>query len=572
MNVLNGEIARIFARIADSLEILDENGFKINAYRKASRGISSLARNLEEFDGQKELRTIPGVGKDLAAKIIEYTETGRIAYHEDVKKKVPDELAELLEIRGVGPKFLKTVVKLFGVSDIKSLKKTVKNPALRATRSMGEKKIRDIARAIEVFESGKQRTRITEAYRSASSIMKETETIPGVARVELAGSMRRMRETVGNIDLIAVSDDPAAVPEKFAALPFVGEVLKKTTDGSRVLAKDGMRTDLLVVKPEQFGSALLFLTGSGAHNSRLSEIAKREGFETKPLGIHGSDGYFSSEEEIYESLGLRYVAPEMREDRGEIEAASGGKLPQLLELKDIRGDLHTHSTWSDGASTIREMAKKAISLGYEYIAVTDHSPSSRIANGLSMDRLLRKKTEVEKINAGLPEITLLMGSEVDIRPDGSLDYPDETLRCLDFVVASVHSSFSMEEDRMTKRICSAIENPHVDAIGHPTGRLIGQREPYRVDIDAVIRAARDHDKALEVNSSYKRLDLKDTHVRKALDEGVKLIVSTDAHRTEHLERMIFGIGTARRGWAEKKDVVNALCLPELLEWLASHDV
>ena len=447
----------------------------------------------------------------------------------------------------------------------------MEDPALRETRGMGEKKIGDIAKAIEVFESGKRRTRLTEAYRAAAPIMKETGTIPGIVGMELAGSARRMRETVGNIDLLAVSDDPAAVPEKFAELSFVGEVLEKTAGGASVLAKDGTKTDLFVVKPEQFGSALLSLTGSDAHKRRLLEIAKRAGFETGPLGIRGRDGYFSSEEEIYESLGLGYIAPEMREDTGEIEAAAGGELPRLLELEDIRGDLHTHSTWSDGVSTIREMAKKAISLCYEYMAVTDHSPSSRIANGLGADRLLRKKAEVERINAELPEITLLMGSEVDIRPDGSLDYPDETLRRLDFVVASVHGSFSMEEDRMTKRICSAIENPHVDAIGHPTGRLIGQREPYRVDIDAVIRAARDHGKALEVNSSYKRLDLKDTHVRKAIEEGVKLIVSTDAHRTEHLERMIFGVGTARRGWAEKKDVANTLSLSELLEWLASHD-
>ena len=289
------------------------------------------------------------------------------------------------------------------------------------------------------------------------------------------------------------------------------------------------------------------------------------------MGVRNGTGYFSSEEEIYESLGLDYIPPELREDRGEIEAARGGKLPALVEREDLRGDLHSHSTWSDGASTIRQMADKAASLGYEYIAITDHSPSSRIANGLSIKRLRQKKEEVEKINAEGRAIRLLMGSEVDILPDGSLDYPDEVLRELDFVVASVHSSFSMEESEMTKRICGALENPNVDALGHPTGRLIGQRDPYKVDIDAVIETAKNHGKALEVNSSYKRLDLKDSHARKAVEAEVKIIISTDAHRTQHLERIIFGVGTARRGWVKKTDVVNTYSLSELLKWLASHN-
>ena len=568
----NAEIARMFARIADSLEILDESGFKVNAYRKASRNISSLGRSLAEFDGEKELCSIAGVGKDLSKKIAEYSQTGKMEYYEEMRRRVPDSLAELLEIRGVGPKFLKTVVGRFGVGDLESLKRSLADPALLQIRGVGEKKLAEIRRGMDVFERGKRGTRLSDAHRLAVLMREETGKIPGVAGAEIAGSVRRMRETAGGVDIAVFAENPEAAAERFTKLSFVGEVLEKSRNGARILTETGVEAKLLAARPEHRGSALLELTGSPAHNGRIRKMAAEAGLGTGPLGIRGGDGeYFGSEELAYESLGLPFIPPEVREDLGEIEAALGGALPRLLEKEDIRGDLHTHSTWSDGACSVREMAEKAVSLGYEYMAVTDHSPSSRIANGLDERRLRRKMREIEEINGETDEITVLMGSEVDIRPDGSLDYPDGVLAELDFVVASVHSAFSMEEDEMTRRICSALENPHVDALGHPTGRLIGRREPYRVDIDAVIRAARDGGKALEVNSSYRRLDLKDAHVRKAISEGVRLIVSTDAHRTEHMDRMIFGVGTARRGWARKEDVVNARGLPGLLEWLADRD-
>ncbi|MCY4262732.1 MAG: DNA polymerase/3'-5' exonuclease PolX [Candidatus Dadabacteria bacterium] len=571
MNKLNSQIARIFARIADSLEILDENGFKINAYRKASRNISSMQNSLEEFNGEKELCTIPGIGNDLSKKIIEYKLTGKVAYYEEIRKQVPDELAELLEIRGVGPKFLRTLVKQFAVSNIESLKESIADPDILEVAGIGKKKIKQISRSIEVFEVGKKRMRLAEAYPVAMIIKEETEKIPGVLKVEQAGSLRRMRETVGNIDIIAsAAEDTSEIIEEFTRLGFVKEVLRKTENSAHVLTEAVIRVDILVTKPACYGSALQNLTGSSYHNEKIREIAAEKGLETDSLGIRNETGYFSSEEQLYKSLGLQYISPELREDRGEIEAAGTGKLPELLKRKDLKGDLHTHSTWSDGASTIRDMADKAASLGYEYIAITDHSPSSRIANGLSISRLMQKKEEVEKINSEGGPVMVLMGSEVDILSDGSLDYPDEVLKELDFVVASVHSSFSMEEDEMTKRICRALKNPNVDALGHPTGRLIAQREPYKVDMEAVIETAKRHDKALEINSSYKRLDLKDTHAREAVESGVKIIVSTDAHRTQHLERIIFGVGTARRGWVRKKDVVNTRSLPDLLKWLGSQ--
>ena len=571
MHRANSQIAKIFARIADSLEILDENGFKINAYRKASRNISSMQNSLEEFTGEKELCTIPGIGKDLSKKIIEHRLTGKVAYYEEIRKQVPDELAELLEIRGVGPKFLRTLVKRFAVRDIGSLKESIADPDILELGGIGKKKIEQISRSIEVFEGGKKRMRLAEAYPVAMLIKEETEKIPGVLKVQAAGSLRRMSETVGNIDIIASAAETSEIIEQFTALGFVKQVLRKTENGARVLTDTAVRADLLVTTPACYSSALQNLTGSRSHNARIREIASAKGFETDALGIRDETGYFSSEQHLYESLGLQYIPPELREDTGEIETAGAGKLPELLEREDLRGDLHTHSTWSDGASTIREMADRAATLGYQYIAITDHSPSSRIANGLSISRLMRKKKEVEEINSEGRSVTVLMGSEVDILSDGSLDYPDEVLEELDFVVASVHSSFSMEENEMTKRICSALENPNVDALGHPTGRLIAQREPYKVDIDAVIETAKNHDKALEINSSYKRLDLKDTHARKAVEAGVKIIVSTDAHRTQHLERIIFGVGTAKRGWVKRKDVVNTRSLPELLKWLGSHN-
>ncbi len=571
MDSINSEIARIFSRIADSLEILDENGFKINAYRKASRNISSMPDSLKEFDGEKQLSKIPGVGRDLSQKIIEYMLSGKIAYYEEIKKQVPDELAELLDIRGVGPKFLRTVVKRFGVSDIKSLKETIANPDILKIEGIGKKKIEQISRSIQTFEGRKKRMRLGEARPLAEAIKEETQRIPGVLRAELGGSLRRMRETVGNIDIIVSAEDKAAVIEEFTALGFTKEILRRTENSVRILTHSGIQTDLLIAEPHCYGSALQNITGSPSHNARIREIAEAKGFETDPVGIRNGTEYFSSEEEIYESLELDHIPPELREDRGEIESARAGKLPPLLLIQDLRGDLHTHSTWSDGASTIRQMADKAASLGYEYIAITDHSPSSRIANGLSINRLWQKKKEVEKINSEGGTVRILMGSEVDILSDGSLDYPDEVLRELDFVVASVHSSFSMKEEEMTKRICGALENPNVDALGHPTGRLIGRREPYKVDIDTVIKTARDHDKALEINSSYRRLDLKDIHARKAVEAGVKIIVSTDAHRIEQLERIIFGVGTARRGWVKKTDTVNTYDLSRLLKWLAGHN-
>ncbi len=572
MESFNTQIVNIFSRIADSLEILDENRFKINAYRKAARTISSMNDDLREFVEEKSLSGIPGVGKDLSAKITEYARTGEMQYYEEIRSRVPDQLADLLEIRGVGPKFIRTMTKRFGITDITDLKEAVGSPEILEIRGMGENKIREISRAIEIFEAGRQRMRLSDAYDLGEYLKGRIERISGVLRVELAGSLRRMRETVKNIDIAVTAEDSDEFIEELADL-FSGEDLRrKDKNGVQFVTKTGIAADIRVCPPQRYGSLLQKITGSSAHNARIENIAAGKGFDTDDRGIfHPPDGYFDSEEKLYRSLGLDYIAPELREDGGEIEAAVSRNLPPLLQTEDLRGDLHTHSTWSDGTDTVRKMAEKAFAVGYEYIAVTDHSPSSRIANGLSIKRLAQKKKEVQRINAESAGVRVLMGSEVDILPDGSLDYPDEVMSELDFAVASVHSHFNMEEREMTERICRAIENPHVDAIGHPTGRLIGRREPYKVDMDTVISAAARHGKALEINSSFKRLDLKDSHARKAVTAGVKIIVSTDAHRARHLDRIVFGVATARRGWVKKSDVINTYPLSDLLIWLADHN-
>ncbi len=572
MGTFNNQITKMFLRIADSLEILDENRFKINAYRKVARTVSSMDEDLCELVEKNSLSQIPGVGKDLSAKIIEFARTGKMQYYEEIRLRVPDQLVDLLEIREVGPKFIQTMVKRFGVTDITSLKKAIKNPEILEIRGIGRNKIQKITRAIEVFETGKQRMKLSEAYDLGMLLKERVEGVCGVLRVEFAGSLRRMMETVKNIDLTVMAEDVDKVVKGISDL-FSGEnAQRKNKNHVQLVTETGVAVDIRIAPPQRYGSLLQKFTGSSAHNARIEQIATEKGLEVGAEGIFRSpDSYFDSEEKLYQSLGFDYIAPELREDSGEIEAATRNNLPSLLQVQDLRGDLHTHSTWSDGANTIREMAQRAYDIGYEYIVITDHSHSSRIANGLSIQRLKEKKKEIERVNAEGIGIRVLMGSEVDILADGSLDYPDEVMSELDFVVASVHSHFSMEEQEMTKRICSALENPHVDAIGHPTGRLIGQREPYKVDIDTVISTAAKHDKALEINSSFKRLDLKDSHARKTITAGVKIIVSTDAHRTWDLDRIVLGVATARRGWVKKSDVINTYPLSNLLSWLASHN-
>lgn len=567
----NAEIAQIFEQMAGMLSILDENPFKIRAYKKAALNILELDENIEDRVEKDDVTDIPGVGKDLASKVKEYVETGDIEEFEKLQEIVPLEMTELLGILGLGPKTLSLLYRELDVRSLEDLEKVLDGEEVLKFKGLGQKKVDEIKKGIPLLKEKRERTHLGVALPLAEEIKKQVESIKGTEGTIIAGSLRRMRETIKDIDILTISDDTEKTVKEFTKMPFVKEVLASGSTKGSVITKDEMQVDLRVVGPESYGGALLYFSGSKAHNVRLRGMAQKKGLRINEYGIFKGEKKLAgeTEKEMYENLGLPLISPELREDRGEIEAAVEGNLPHLIELSDIKGDLHMHTTWSDGKASIEDMAKSATELGYEYIAITDHSPSSTIANGLSVKRLKDKKKELNSVNKKIKGINILMGSEVDIKNDGSLDYPDEVLKKLDVVIASVHSRFKMDRETITKRIVKALENPYVHAIGHPTGRLINEREPYDVDIDRLIETALKYDKALEVNSSYLRLDLKDLHVKKAVEAGVKIIISTDAHRPEGLLQMRYGVGTARRGWVQKKDVLNALKFGELNEWLKS---
>ncbi len=563
------EIARIFDTIADSLEILDENRFKIRAYRNAARNILELDESLEELNNRGDLSTIPGVGKDLALKIEEYLSSGKIKYYEDLKKKVPPTLIELLSIQSLGPKTLSMLHSEFGVTDLSELQSTLDKSELRNIKGMGQKKIDDIKKGIELLLKKHERINIGIALPTALEIIKHINDIPGTSNTVYAGSLRRMKETIGDIDILTISNRGKEVINSFVKFPFVKEVLASGETKGSIITETGIQVDLRVVNSESYGAALQYFSGSQAHNVKLRTMAVKKGLSINEYGIFRGKKCLASktEEEIYDTLGLPYFEPELREDRGEFEAAAKGSLPELIKVEDIRGDLHTHSNWSDGKSTIEEMANEAKKIGYDYIAITDHSPASRIANGLDIDRLQDKKRELEKIRQKVSGIEILMGAEVDILGDGTLDYPDSILKDMDIVIASVHSGFKSDTEKITKRIIKAITNPYVHVFAHPTGRLINEREPYNVDLDEVFKTALKHGKALEINASYMRLDLNDLHARKAKNMGIKLSVNTDAHHISQLNFINYGIGTARRGWIEKNDVINSMDFRKLKKWL-----
>ncbi|MEW6143720.1 MAG: DNA polymerase/3'-5' exonuclease PolX [Thermodesulfobacteriota bacterium] len=565
----NTEIAEIFGHMSDMLNVLGENPFKVRAYRNAAENILELGEDIEEIAARDELTEIPGVGKDLAEKINAYIKTGKIKEYDKLREKVPLDLVDLLHIQGLGPKTLALLFKELNVRNLAGLEKALGGEEILKFKGMGKKKIDDIKRGVEIFKESKERTLLGAAMPLAEEVVREIAKIPGTEGTIIAGSLRRMRETIGDMDILTIADKTEPVVDAFTGMKSVKDVLASGGTKGSVILKGGMQADLRVVGPESYGAALMYFTGSKSHNVKLRTLAVKKGLKLNEYGLYRDEKRIAgeTEKEMYKTLGLPFIPPELREDRGEIEAAIEGKLPDLIELGDIRGDLHTHTKWSDGKATIEEMAESALELGYEYIAITDHSPSQTIANGLSIDRLRAKQKELESVARRFRNIKILMGTEVDIKSDGTLDYPDSVLKELDVVIASVHSGFKMERETMTNRIIRAVKNPYVHAIGHPTGRLIGERDPYDVDIDKVIEAALEYGKALEVNGSYWRLDMNDLHAKKAIDAGVKVIISTDAHSTDQLKFMRYGVGTARRGWVEKKDVLNALSYKELMERL-----
>jgi len=572
--VRNAEIAKVFYNMADLLEIKGDNPFKVRAYQKAAQNIESLTEELSEIARRGELEKIPGIGKDLAQKIMEMLQTKKLGAFEELGREIPEGLLELVAIPGLGPKKAKLLYDKMSIQNMEELEKAARADRLKDLPGFGAKTEENILAGIELVRRGRERMLLGRAFPLAQGIMAELDAMPEVHQISEAGSLRRRRETVRDIDILITSSDPGKVMDAFASLPQVREVLAKGGTKASVLTSEGMQVDLRVVEPDTYGAALAYFTGSKAHNIRLREMANRMGLKISEYGVFRDRDQVRvagrTEEEIYRILGLPYIPPELREDRGEIEAALEGRLPQLVDLGDIRGDLHCHSRWSDGAHSIREVAEGARKKGYSYMALTDHSQSLGIARGLSPELVEKQLQEIAQVNLELKGFTILPGTEVDILKDGSLDLPDEILSRLSVVVASVHSSFKQNREVITARIIKAMRNPYITILGHPTGRLLGEREAYDVDLEKVIKAARDTGTFLEVNAYPQRLDLDDIHCKRAKELGVTMAIGTDSHTISQLEQMPFGVAVARRGWLERKDLLNTLSPDDLHERLKAQ--
>ncbi len=566
----NQEIAKEFKRIADLLELKGDNPFRIRAYRRAAQNIEALSRDLSEIP-EEERRKIPGIGKDLAAKITEYLRDGKIGALEELKGEIPEGLLEVIAIPGVGPRTAKLLNEKLGIGGIDDLEKAVSEGRLLDLPGIREKTVQNILKGIALLRKGRERRPIGKVMPLAEEILESLRSLKGVRKISLAGSLRRWKETIKDIDILATSTDPEGVMERFVNLPSVSEVLRKGPTRSSVIVDGDLQVDLRVVEEKSFGAALQYFTGSKAHNIRLREMAVRKGLKINEYGIFNEESGEriggEKEEDIYNALGLPWIPPELREDLGEIEAAMKDDLPELIEPADIRGDLHIHSRWSDGSHEIHELVEEAKRNGYEYIAVTDHTKGLGIAGGLTEERLLEQKREIDSLNRKLRGFHVFIGVEVDIRGDGSLDLPEEVLGRLDFVVASIHSGFRQEKGKLTKRVINAIKCPFVDLIAHPTGRLLGEREPYDIDMEAVLEAARNYGKALEINAFPMRLDLNDIYAREAKKRGIPVIITTDSHILEQFRFMKYGVSVARRGWLEKRNVLNTLPLREFRSYI-----
>jgi len=567
----NLELSRIFEQIARMLKIKGENPFKIRAYEKIALVLENLPIDIETIYSQGGLNNIPGVGTGIAKKIEEFLTTGKLEYYEKLKKTIPSGVIELLDISEVGPKTAKLLYEQLDVDNIEKLEKAVKEHRIKDLPGMGEKSEDNILRGIELYKRRKERVLLGTALPLAEEIIEALSQLKEVNKINFAGSLRRKKETIGDIDILVTSQKPEKVMKTFTSLPQVREVLAEGPTKSSVITKKDIHVDVRVVEPISFGAALQYFTGSKAHNIKLRELAVKRGLKINEYGVFDQKTERritgKEEEEVYRILDLPFISPELREDRGEIEAAQESRLPRLVEYPQIKGDLHLHSKWSDGAHTIRQMAEAAKKKGYKYIAITDHSQSLKFAGGLTEERLREQVEEIQKLNQELDDFTVLTGIEVDIKSDGSLDFSDEILSKLDVVIAAIHSGFKQENKVITERIIKAMQNKYVNIIAHPTGRLIGYRESYQVDINEMIKVASETGTILEINAYPERLDLNDVYCRMAKDKGVQLAIETDAHSIDGLEFMNLGIDVARRGWLEEKDIINTLPLDKLLKRL-----
>ncbi len=562
----NKELAALFAHIADALEIKGETGFKVLAYRKATRILEDLTDDIEKITEEGRLLDLPGIGSGIAKKIEEYLKTGEMKKYAEALSEIPESLLDLLEIQNLGAKTIHLARKELRVENLEDLKKVIEDGSLAKLYGMGDKKVENIKKGIEIYEKAQERIPIFEAMTIVEEAIDHLKKDSNIQKISPAGSVRRMKETVGDIDILATGKKRAPIIRHFTQFPKVSRVLAAgETKGSIMIftEKGEQQLDLRIVDESEYGTALQYFTGSKAHNIKLRSMAREMGLKISEYGVFkGKEkiaGY--DEEEVYKTLGLPPIPPELREDRGEIESALKNKLPRLVDYSDIKGDLHVHSNYSDGALSIKELTELAKEFGYEYIAICDHSQSARYAHGLPTERLLEQIKEIDQFNQKLKDFKILKGIELDILLDGQLDLPDELLKELDIVIAAIHTGFKRN---VTERILQAMENPFVTAIAHPSGRLISRREGYDVDLEKVLQGARKKGKVLELNSYYDRLDLNEFYLKKAKELGIKICLGTDTHYAGGFPMMRFGVGIARRAWLEKKDILNCLSYEKLI--------
>lgn len=567
----NRDIAAVFEEISNLIKILQDDSkwqFKAAAYDRAVRSIEGVPERLEDIarDPSRKLTDIPGIGADLAGKIRELVETGRCQYHQEQLKKIPGSLLDLLELQTVGPQKVRLFHKELNIQSVDELEAAAKAGRLRDLPGMSAKSEENVLKAIEVFRRAVGRFRLDTASETAEALAKYLRAFKGVEEVTPAGSLRRGRETVGDLDLLVIGRDHAGIADHFVKFSGVAEVLAKGEDKVSVKLENDLQVDIRLLERKSYGAALQYFTGSKEHNVALRDRAKRRGWKLSEYGLFAGDKVLASrtEEEIYEKLGLEWIPPELRENLGEIEAAEKGALPRLVELGDIKGDLQMHTTASDGKTSVEEMAQAAKKLGYQYILITDHSKAVTIANGLDEKRAVENIRRIKAARKKVTGIEIWTGAEVDILGDGRLDYPDDLLRQFDIVLASVHSRMTMPADEMTARLLKALQNPYVRILGHPTGRHILKRDSFQFDLEKVFEAAQKAGVILELNGNPERLDLSDRLVKRVRDRGMKIIISTDAHHPDHFRFMRYGVMTARRGWIEKKDVLNTLPPEKLL--------
>lgn len=565
----NADLARSLRQLGQLLEVKGENPFKIRAYYNVAQTLDGFPQDVAALAREDRLSELPGVGEGIARKLKELVETGQIAALEELKKEYPAGLLDILSLQDVGPKTARLLFEKLHVTTVEELEKACREGKVRSLPRMGEKTELKILAAIEASRKRRDRWPLGVALPLARALVETLQAKLQLEKIALAGSVRRMKETVKDIDILVVSTRPKEVMDLFVSLPGVRQVLGKgDTKSSALFGEDRLQVDLRVVSRESFGAALQYFTGSKEHNVKLRSLAQKKGLTVNEYGVvrEKDDKRIAGaeEEDVYAAIGLPWIPPELREDRGEIEAAMEGKLPAFLSLDDLRGDLHIHTDWTDGHDTLEDMVAKAEGLGYEYVCVSDHSKAQAFLRGLDATRLGEQAKAIAAVQKKHPKIRILRAIECDILPDGTMDLPEETLEKLDIVIGAVHSRFKDDQETMTRRIERALANPHVDVLAHPTGRLLGVRDAYAVDLERVLQAAKAHGKAIELNAHPSRLDLDDVHCRRAKQLGVPISINTDSHSTAHLENMPYGVATARRGWLTKDDVLNCRPLEELL--------